>query len=25
MLKPIDYAWLAGEQTGAVAAEVIHE
>jgi peptide/nickel transport system ATP-binding protein len=25
MLKPIDYAWLAGEQTGAVAAEVVHE
>lgn len=25
MLKPIDYAWLAGEQTGAIAAEVIHE
>jgi peptide/nickel transport system ATP-binding protein len=25
MLKPIDYAWLAGEQPGAVAAEVIHE
>jgi peptide/nickel transport system ATP-binding protein len=25
MLKPIDYAWLAGEQAGAVAAEVIHE
>jgi len=25
MLKPIDYAWLVGEQTGAIAAEVIHE
>ena len=25
MLKPIDYAWLAGEQTGAVAGEVVHE
>jgi peptide/nickel transport system ATP-binding protein len=25
ILKPIDYAWLAGEQAGAVAAEVIHE
>lgn len=25
MLKPIDYAWLAGEQTGAVTAEVMHE
>lgn len=25
MLKPIDYAWLAGEQTGAVAGKVIHE
>lgn len=24
-LKPIDYAWLAGEQAGAVAGEVIHE
>lgn len=25
MLKPIDYAWLTGDQAGAVAGEVVHE